>query len=245
MNKVFEQIYAKIWEEIFPGATPPDQETFKKLFVRDIPLAQPFTTSLTNAQVYSSPVYGYKKFISKEEAEKRTEIDNFMELKTDIESLSDVIKLMKNRATFRGSRALNSEIVEASDDIYSSSYIYNSTHLYSCQKMMYCDNNKASEYLLASKGSGESSFGIRIFDSGSISNSFDVSWSGKSANLYFCHSVIDLRDCMFCFHLTSKEFCIANMQFTEEEYKKLKEKILKEYFDQLTKPEAFVSINQL
>ncbi len=245
MNKVFEQIYTKVWEEIFPGINPIDQAAFKKLYCNDIPLPQAYPAISGNISVYSSPEYGYKKFITKEESEKRMNTDNFMEPKTDIASFADVLKLMEKRATFRGNRALNSDVTEESDDIYSSSYIYNSAHVYSSQKLMYCFNMKTSEYLLASKGSGDCSFGIRVIDSGSISNSFDVGWSSKSANSYFSYSVVDVRDCMFCFHIMSKQYCIANMQFSQEEYKKLKEKILKEYFDQLTKPDAFVSINQL
>lgn len=245
MNKVFGEIYKTVWEDIFPGFERPDIEKFRELYTKDIILPKKYTSAHGGETVYCSPEYGYKRFISSAELEKHRQMDDFMVEPKPIHSLADVLQEMKDLALFRGSRMLNSDIVEESDDIYSSSYIYGSTHLYSCQKMMFCNNDKTSEYLLASKGSGDSAFGMRIIDSGGVSHSFDVTWSGKCANSYFCHSSVDLRDCMFCFHLTSKQYCIANMQFTKDEYMKLKDVILREYFEQLLKPGAFVSQNQL
>jgi hypothetical protein len=34
-------------------------------------------------------------------------------------------------------------------------------------------------------------------------------------------------DCLFCSHLSGKRFCIANMQFEEEEYYKIKEQVVR------------------
>ncbi len=244
MSELFEKLYATIWQQVFPGQRAFSLSAAKDFFAKDIILPQKYST-VNGGPVYVSPEYGYKKFITQEETEKRSNIDNFMDRTEPIKSLNDALTRAHKIALFRGSRAINSELIEESDDIYSSSYIYNSTHIYSSQKIMYSYNIKTSEYLFASKGSADSSFGIRIIDSSSVSNSFDVHWSGKCANTYFCVDSYDLRDCMFCFHLTSKQFCIANMQYTEEEYMKLKGILLKEYFAQLKSPKAFVLVNQL
>ncbi len=241
MNKVFDEIYETVWKSIFPGLPPLDLGKFTQLYTKDIILPQEYKSAQSGASVYSTSEYGYKRFVSPEEVQKRSATDNYMEPKKDISSLADVMTAMKTLAMFRGSRSLNSEVIEQSDDVYSSSYIFRSAHVYSSQKLMFNYNTKTSEYLLASKGSADSAFGIRIMDSSGVSNSFDVTWSAKCANSYFCHSSFDLRDCMFCFHLTSKQYCIANMQFSKEEYETLKTTILKEYFDQLLKPGAFVT----
>ncbi|MBI4065556.1 hypothetical protein HY409_04295 [Candidatus Gottesmanbacteria bacterium] len=245
MNHLFEELYTTIWKQVFALQPALDLAVAKELFTKNLALPQKHSSLAAKTPVYMSDEYGYNKFISQEETEKRSNTDNFMEKTIPIRSLPDVLAASGKIALFRASRAINSEILEESDDIYSSSYIYNSTHIYNSQKLMYCYNTKTCEYLFASKGSADSTFGIRIFDSGSVSNSFDVHWSGKCANSYFCHDCYDLRDCMFCFHLTSKQYCIANMQFTEEEYEKLKAMILTEYFAQLQSPKAFVLLNQL
>lgn len=34
-------------------------------------------------------------------------------------------------------------------------------------------------------------------------------------------------ECMFCSHITNKKFCIANMQFEEAEYRKIKDMVVR------------------
>lgn len=245
MQTIFQQIYQQVWQELFPNQEIMPLETFQKLYTSDISLPKLYTCELSGQEVFSSDEYGYKRFITPETSIQRGEKDNHMESKKTIDSLYNLLETSKNVFLFKGSRSVNSDGLEASDDIYSSSYVYNSTHLYSCQKMLFSYNCVESEYLIASKGSKACSFGIRVFDSGSASNCFDVSFIGKSANCYFCHDSYDLRDCMFCFHLTSKQYCIGNMQFDKDEYEKLKRLLLKDYFAQLDGPNSFITLRDL
>ena len=46
------------------------------------------------------------------------------------------------------------------------------------------------------------------------------------ANSFFIQDCSDLHECMFCSHISSKRFCIANMQFTEKEYYEIKKLII-------------------
>ncbi len=245
MNKVFEDIYKSVWDEIFPGIVKPEIQVFKKLFAQDILLPDRYTAQKGTGDIYCTPDYGYKHFISQEEIQKIVDVNNYVEPTTPLSSLSEVLTKMQNLAFFRGSKSINSDVVEESDNIYSSNYVLSSACLYSSQKMIYCYNMTASEYMLASKNSKESGFGIRIIDSGSITGSFDVSFSAKSAHSYFCHNCFDVRDCMFCFHLASKQYCIANMQYSQEDYEKLKKQILTEYFAQLNSEKPFISLRDL
>jgi hypothetical protein len=111
--------------------------------------------------------------------------------------------------------------------------------------MVWCEGNSTCEYLVASRGNKDSTFGIRMFDNGGVSNSFEVHWSGKCSNCYFCSNSYDLRDCMFCFSLVSKQYCIGNMQFEEAEYKQLRDKLLQEYFAQIDQPNGFKLLKDL
>jgi hypothetical protein len=233
MDQVFVDIYNVVWKEVFPGVEVMPVDKFREVFTGDIKLPREYKSAFGGMGVYSLADYGYKRFITEEEARERTNKDNFLKSKVEISGLGDLIEKTLDVAAFRGSRALNSDVVKESDNIYSSSYIYNSAEIQSSQKMIFCSGNKACEYLIASRGNGESTFGIRLFDNGGVSNSFEVHWSGKSSNCYFCSDSYDLRDCMFCFHLVSKQYCIGNMQFEEAEYKAMKEKLLGEYFEQL------------
>jgi len=246
MEQVFQDIYKLIWEQIFPNFPLMPVEQFKALYTKDIRLPQKVASSLSGIELYSGvEEYGYKQFITEEEIAQRSELDNFMKTAQKPASLSDLLNQIKDIAMFRGSRSLNSDTIVESDDIYSSSFIYNSTHLHSCHHMLFCNGNKASEYLMASTENGESSFGIRLRDSGSVSNCFDMHWCGKSSNSYFCVDCFDLRDCMFCFHIVSKQYCIGNMQFEKEEYEVLKQQLLTEYFGQLNHPNAMVTVKDV
>jgi hypothetical protein len=244
MNKIYQDLFEVIWNQVFTDVSMLSIEDFKKNFIDDILLPERFKCELSGEVVWSSPEYGYKRFISKAEANKRTEKDNFMEVSEKISSLDDVLGMVKDVALFKGERDMNSSSVEESDDIYSSDMVYNSTHIYSSQKVLWCNNVIQSEYVVASKGSKNTSFSIRVIDSGSVSNSFDISFCANASNSYFCHNCFDIRDCMFCFHLTSKRFCIANRQYDEAEYFKIKKKIISDYFEQL-KSGKFVSLRSL
>lgn len=244
MNDVYKQLYTAIWKEVFPGFEPMEITRFKALYTQDLWLPGVYKSAIGGQDVYASGEYKYKELITPDESK---DLGDNVFSKEGIASLKDLIGSLKEKklTTFRGSRSLNSDELEESDDIYSSTFVYNSTHIFGSQKIMFSYGNRACEYLMACKGNGESSFGIRLWDSGSVSNSFDIHWCGKSANCYFCVDSYDLRDCMFCFHIKSKQYCIGNMQFEEAEYKQLKQMILTEYFAQLNSPNPFVTLRDL
>jgi len=41
------------------------------------------------------------------------------------------------------------------------------------------------------------------------------------------HDTGDMQDSMFCTNLKGKQFCIANMQFEEAEYRQLKDQVVR------------------
>jgi hypothetical protein len=240
MNTVFEEIYKTVWKEVFPNIEALEINKFKELFTFDVDLPKKHLCEKTNKEVFISDRYKYPRlahedFLNEGQTPEVKEIGN----------LGELLKEVKPILLFRGNKTMNSEVVEESDHIYSSSYIYNSQHIYLGQKILFSENCSESEYLLASRGGSGCNFGIRVFDSSKTSNSFDIDWSGNTVNSYFIHDCYDLRDCMFCFHTRSKQFCIGNRQYTKEKYFELKEKILKEYFEQLNGKNPFVTLKDL
>lgn len=244
MDQVYQDIYQTVWKELFPEGPYPSHEDFIRLFAARLALPQPHQTK-SGATVYSSTEYGYQKFISQSEIAQLFENSDFLFPKTALTDLQETLGKVGEIMSFKGDRFQNSDLIQASDDIHSSSYIYESTHVYSSQKILYSYNMTQSEYQLASRGSKSCSFGVAIVDSGSVSNSFDVSWSAKCANCYFCHNAFDLRDCMFCFHISSRQYCIANMQYTEEEYRKIKSRLLNDYLVQLKSEKPFILLEEM
>ena len=72
-------------------------------------------------------------------------------------------------------------------------------------------------------GARNSAFSIRVSDSGEVGNSFEVSWSNKVTNSMFIHDCASMQDSMFCTNMQGGRFCIANMQYEEAEYKRLRD----------------------
>lgn len=245
MNKVFSEIYKAVWDEIFPGFEQIEIEKFRKIFTSDFILPQKYQCAFSGEDVYCTSDYGYKRFVGDKERAKRMDLDNHMEPKSNVNSLAEALGKVSKIAYFRGSKIVNSDVVEASDNIYSSSYIYNSSSIHGAQKIMFSYDMAPCEYMIASRNCKDCSFGIRVMDSSEIYSSFDISFSGKCSHCYFCHNCYDLKDCMFCFHIESKQYCIANMQFTEEEYNRLRPIILKEYFDQIGSEDRFALLRDI
>jgi hypothetical protein len=134
-----------------------------------------------------------------------------------------------------GERYLESKEVAESDGIYTSSNIYRSQLIFGSQNMVYCYHNSSSKYLLASWDNNACTFGIRFDQSGYCSSSYDVVWSNRVSKSMYVIDSFDLYECIFCSHLRSKKYCVANMQFSKEEYMKIKEMVLKWTFDGLNK----------
>jgi len=227
MNQVFKDIYQTVWKEVFVGAKQLSMEKFVELFTNDIDLPKKYICQKTDKDVFMSERYGYPRCVHEDE------VKDFIGEIGEITDFNELLKEIPKIAFFRGNKIMNSEVIEASDNVYSSNYIYNSQHIYMGQKIMFSENCSESEYLLACRGNNGSNFGIRLIDSNKTSNSFDVDWSGNISNSYFIHNCFDLRDCMFCFHTRSKEYCIGNKQYTKEKYFELKKILLEEYLSQL------------
>jgi hypothetical protein len=113
--------------------------------------------------------------------------------------------------------------VSESDNIYYSENIYRSQDIRKSKNILFSDGLGGREYVAAGQRSGDSTFCVRIEDSGDYTNSFNVSWSGKLTNCFFMHDTADMQDSMLCANIKGKRYCIANMQYTETEYRLVKD----------------------
>ena len=113
-----------------------------------------------------------------------------------------------------------------SDTIYRSENVYRCTDCNECKNIIYCDSCANCNYTLASSRSSNCDFCIRTDDSKDCSNSYNVICSNKIKNSLFIQDCFDLYECMFCSHIATKKYCIANMQFEEEEYYEIKKTII-------------------
>lgn len=216
-------VIEKIFASVFDCKNPYTLEEIVEKFAFDVKLPQKVQDTTTGEATWAASIYP-SKFITNENSEAK---DTWMLEKKDVGSLDDIIKLWQTINYRTTERVFNCVNVSASDTVYNSENVYRCCDSNEVKNTILCDSCHHSEYLLASQRSGECAFCIRVDDSANCTNSYNVACSGNISNSFFIEDCNSLNECMFCAHITNCSFCIANMQFEEEEYYEIKKEIIK------------------
>lgn len=221
------EIVNKIFKSVFDEENLFTLDELLEKFAFDVKLPKQVHDSTTNEITWADSIHN-GKFITNKNMEKRDSEKGWMLPKKELNNFQDLLDTWNSINLTTTERVYDSINVAKSDTIYRCENVYRSTDCSDSKNIIYCDSCGASEFLLASQRSGTSSFCIRCDDSKSCSNSYNVICSNKISNSFFIQDCFDLHECMFCSHIASKKYCIANMQFEKEEYFSLK-KIITEW----------------
>ncbi len=219
------EIVNKIFNAVFEKDNSYTLDDLLEKFAFDKKLPKQVNDSTTNEITWADAINS-GKFITNENMMKKDKTTGWMLPKQEIKDLQSLIDIWNNINLTTTERVYDSINVAKSDTIYSCENIYRSSDCRSCKNLVYCDSCGNSEYLLASARSGNCNFCIRTDDTKDSSNSYNVICSNKISNSLFIQDCFNLYECMFCSHIASKKFCIANMQFEEQEYFEIKECII-------------------
>jgi hypothetical protein len=220
-------ILDQICANVFGYKNPFTPEQFIQKFGFDIRLPKEISDSTDGSSTWAQSI-NPTKFISMTNARKRNDIDDWIVPKRPINTIEDIFAIWNETNYMTTERQIESTEVFQSDNIYNSQNVYRSMDVHFSKNVFACDMVRKLEYVACSQRSNASTYSIRIEDSTECSNSFNIIWSGKIVNSIFINDCFDMYKCMFCSHMAGKKFCIANMQFTEEEYNHW-EKIVKEW----------------
>ncbi len=220
-------ILDQICANVFGYKNPFTPEQFLQKFGFDVRLPKEINDSTDGTPTWAQSV-NPTKFITIDNARKRSEIDDWVIPKRPINSVEDILAIWNETNYAATERQIECENVFQSDNVYNSQWIYRSMDIHFSKNVFASDTCRKLEYVACSQRSNTSTYSIRIEDSGECSNSFNVIWSGKISNCLFINDCHDMYKSMFCSHMSGKKFCIANMQFTEEEYNHW-EKLVKEW----------------
>lgn len=225
MNEtVAKEVLDKIVGQVFGFQNPLSLEQAMAKFAFDIQLPQQVYDSMTNEPTWAQAI-DTAKYITMENSRKK--LDDWELPKREVKSLQDILTIWNETNYMTTERQLESTNVFESDNVNNSDGVYRSLDVRSSKNVLFCDSLQVSEFVAACQRSNALSFCIRVEDSKSCSNSFNVVWSAKVTNSLFIQDCYDVSDSMFCSHLSSKRFCIANMQFEEEEYKRLRLEVVR------------------
>lgn len=219
------EIVNKIFKTIFDTENPYALDALLEKFAFDVKLPKQVNDSTTNEITWADSIHS-GRFITNTNMEKRDVTEGWMLPRQEIHNLQDLIDLWNTINYTTTERVYDSVHVAKSDTIYRCENVYRCTDCSDSKNIIYCDSCGNSEFLLASQRSGTCNFCIRTDDSVDCSNSYNVICSNKISNSFFIQDCFDLYECMFCSHISSKRFCIANMQFDEDEYYNIKQVII-------------------
>ena len=220
------EIIQKIFQAIFENDNPFSLEEIKDFFAFDLCLPERVKDSISNQLTWVNPCRN-KAFITNFNMQKKDREEGWMREKQDIHNLKELLTLWEDVNLMTTERVYDSENVSESDTIYRCENIFHSSDCSDSKNLVFCESCGKSEFLLASFRSGSCNFCIRVFDSSGCSNSYQVICSNKIMHSFFIQDCFQLYECMFCAHIANKRFCIANMQFEEEEYYQIKREIIR------------------
>lgn len=226
-----QELLDKIIGQVCGYKNPLSLEQFMNKFTFDLRLPQQVTDSFDGSQTWAqstNPV----KFVKLKNARGleiagASEKTDFLRPKRPLNSMEDVLSAWEEINYTTTERYKDSMNVAESDNISYSENVYRSQDIHTSKNIVLSDGLNGCEYIAAGQRSGDSTFCIRIEDSGECSNCFNVSWSGRLTNCFFMHDTGDMQDSIFCTNISGKRFCIANMQYEEEEYRKIKDMVVR------------------
>ena len=224
-DKLALEIINKIFSSVFDKNNSFSLEELLEKYAFDIKLPKQVNDSVTNEITWADSINS-GKFITNKNMEIKDNKDGWMLPKREINNLQELIDIWNSINLTTTERVYDSINVCKGDTIYRPENVYRCTDCSESKNIIYCDSCSNCNYTLASSRSSNCDFCIRTDDSKDCSNSYNVICSNKVKNSLFIQDCFDLYECMFCSHISTKKYCIANMQFEEEEYYEIKKTII-------------------
>lgn len=224
-------IVDEIFMEIFRQQCPMTIDELLSECAFDIRLPNKVIDAITGVETWASSINS-NKYITQENMEKYDAYKGWIIPKRQISSLDDIIKLWDKINYTTTERVYDSLNVSKSDTIYNSENIYRSQDCRKCKNTIFSDGCANSEYIIACQRSENCNYAIRVDDSNTCSNSYNVICSSKISNSFFIQDANSLHECIFCSHIANRRYCIANMQYSREEYMSIKVEIMKWIIEQ-------------
>lgn len=218
-----KKILDKVVGQVFGYQNPLSLEQAMQKFAFDVRLPQQVHDALDGSATWAQSI-NPTKFMKLENARSN---ETGIRPPRPLNSLQDILAAW-NEINYTTTERQNDSInIAESDNVYNSQNVFRSQDIRSSKNILFSDGVHDSEFMVASQRCGDNLFGIRIEDSGEVSNSFAISWCGKVTNSFFLHDCGDMQDSMFCTNMKGGRFCIANMQFDEAEYRRLRDMVVR------------------
>lgn len=224
-DKIALEIVNQTFMQIFGKANPFSLSEILSKFAFDVRLPQKVLDSITGEETWTVSLNS-KKYIMQKNMEKYGEQKGWIIPKKDIKTLGELLKVWNLTNYTTTERIYECTNVAECDPLYMSENAYRSTDCRKCKNIVFSDGCAECENIIGCQRTGDSNFCLRVDDSGSCQNSYNVICSSKISNSIFIQDCNSLHECIFCSHISNKKYCIANMQYEKEEYFQIKKIIV-------------------
>ena len=221
----FKKITNYLFTDIFGRENSYSLEELQQKFAIDIPIVRKAQCGLSKKDVwtFSSPE---EKIVSQQAVTDRFGKDEWIFPKKPLTTMEEILHTWSEINYSTGEKYINSSDTSESDGVYTSSQVYRSISVFNSKNILYSYKIFDCDYMFASRDDESCTLGIRVKESIFCSSNFEVSWSNKVSKSMFIHDGFDLYECLFCSHIRSRKYCIANMQFEKEEYMHIKKMVI-------------------
>ena len=229
-NNKAKEIVDAVFKDVFGVNNSFTLEKVKEKFAFDIPLPQRIGCILSGKDTWVVSKEN-NKIASQKALEEEFKKSEWMRKKEEISSIGDLLRCWNKINYVTGDKNLNSQDVFGSDGVYTSASVFNSHAVFKSKNIIYSYKIFDCNYMIACRDNESSTFGIRMRESVNCSSGFEISWCEKVSRSMYVHDGVDIYECMFCSHIRSKKYCIANMQFSKDEYFKIKKQVIEWILD--------------
>ncbi len=219
------EIVNNSFKMIFGKPNPFPLETVFSKFAFDIKLPKKVMDSITGQETWTESIHS-NLFITQNNMRAYDRQKGWMLPKQDVKNLKEIIDIWKKINYTTTERQYDCINVAQSDPIYKSENAFHCADCRECRNIVFCDGCARCEFTIASQRTADSGFCLRVDDSGSCTNSYNVICSNNISNSFFIQDCNHLHECLFCSHIANKKYCISNMQFEEEEYFMIKNEMI-------------------
>lgn len=216
-EKFANQITNKVLNMIFNQKVSFPLDIILSKFAFDVKLPKKVFDSITGQETWTSNINS-TSFITQSNMEKYDEKNGWLLPKRNVNNLKDILDIWKKVNYTTTERQYDCINVSQCDPIYNCENAFRCTDLRRCKNIVFCDGCDSCEFSIACQRSANCNFCLRVDDSGNCTNSYNVICSNGISNSFFIQDCSKLHECIFCSHISNKKFCIANMQFEEDEY---------------------------
>ena len=228
------EIVNQTFKMIFEKPNPVPLETIFSKFAFDIKLPKKVTDSLTGQETWTEIMHS-NLFITQTNMRTYDQQKGWMLPKQDVKNLKDVLDIWKKINYTTTERQYDCINVAQSDPVYKCENVFHCSDCHRSKNIVFCDGAVNCESTIASQRTADSGFCLRVDDSNSCTNSYNVICSNTISNSFFIQDCSNLHECLFCSHIANKKYCISNMQFEENEYFMIKNEVINWILNSLEK----------